>query len=50
MWTVILVVWMLFNVWFATRKLFRRDPPRQLSDAEIRMAMRVWPRGWMGRK
>ena len=50
MWTSILIVWTFFNVWFATRKLFQRDPPRLLTEAEIVGGMRAWPRGWMGRK
>jgi hypothetical protein len=38
------------NAAWALATYFKPLPPRRISDAEIRMAMRVWPRGWMGRK
>ena len=50
MWTSILIVWTLLLVSLTARKLFQRDPPRLLTEAEIVGGMLAWPRGWMGRK
>ena len=47
---VLMGIWFALNAVVAWALYLRPLPPRLLSDAEIRMAMRAWPRGWMGRK